>query len=142
MIFTVLFNALLIFVCLLINLEFNASFEWVIGSIGGYFARDNYHMLIDAPLETQQAFCPKYIQQIEKQITFSNVLYFLLIFNVVCTASSLLQKIAVVKSKDNVDINFMILALELSFIFVGISYVQLYNMSEVSTITTDVCGKF
>ena len=71
-----------------------------------------------------------------------NILYFLLIFNVVGTASSILQKIAVIKVKNGVELNPMIFILEVSFIYVGISYGQLFNITEFSTITTDVCGKF
>lgn len=67
-------------------------------------------------------------------------MYFLLIFNVVGTGSSILQRFATIKSKDNVELNPSILVLELSFIFVGIAYGQLYNIGNFSTVTTDVCG--
>lgn len=46
------------------------------------------------------------------------------------------------KAKDNVEVNPLIFLLELSFIFVGIAYGQLYNTSIISTITCDICGKF
>lgn len=43
-----MFNCLLILVCLVINLEFNISFSWVVENLGGYFARDKYHLFVDA----------------------------------------------------------------------------------------------
>ena len=52
MLFTVIFNGLLILICLLINLEFNISFEWVVEQLGAYFARDQYHLLENADDET------------------------------------------------------------------------------------------
>jgi hypothetical protein len=61
MVFTVIFNCLLIFVCLIINLEFNASFDWVISNLGGYFGRNNYHLLQDVDSNKQATFCREYI---------------------------------------------------------------------------------
>lgn len=51
MVFTCIFNALLILICLMINIEFNTSFTWVTENLGGYFAKDNYHLLTSATEE-------------------------------------------------------------------------------------------
>jgi hypothetical protein len=58
----------------------------------------------------------------QRQYVLANILYFLLIFNIVGTGSSIFQKFAVIKVKDNIELNPMILILELSFIAVGIFY--------------------
>lgn len=142
MVFTVLFNCLLILVCLIINLEFNTSIQWIFAQLGGYFPRDQYHLLLDAPEDTQKTFCDEFTKQLDREYAMSNLLYFLLIFNVIGTASSIFQRIAVVKVKDNVEMNPMILVLELSFIFVGVTYGQLFNVTNSNTITTEVCGKY
>lgn len=142
MIFTVLFNSLLIFLCLAINFEFNISFEWVVQQLGGYFGKGEYHLFLNAPPNVQERFCINYIDQLDREYAMSNILYFLLMFNVVGIASSIFQKLAILKVKDNVELNFWILLLELSFIFVGVSFSQLFNITEYSTIVTDVCGKF
>ena len=142
MVFTLLFNCLLILVCLVINLEFNTSIQWIFEQLGGYFPRDQYHLLLEAPEHLQKTFCAEYVGQLDREYAMSNVLYFLLIFNVIGTTSSIFQRVAIVKVKDNVEMNPMILVLELSFIFVGITYGQLFNITEYNTITSEVCGKF
>ena len=70
-----------------------------------------YHLLENADDNTQRTFCADYVDQLKREYTLSNILYFILIFNVIGTSSSIFQKIAVMKAKDNVELNPMILAL-------------------------------
>ena len=138
MLFTTLLSGILVVMAIMINQDLNTSFDDTISAFGTNFAQQTY-MFIDAQDSLLSHFCPDKVAHSVLIMDSLVIFYYLIIFNTFGMFTSCIQKLAIFRIKDNVQLNYGQLFLEGSIAAVGVLFIISYNSAVLNPLISDGC---
>jgi len=140
MLFTNLISTVMIVIGIFINNSLNSNFNMQLESFGTGIS-NQVSLFTNAPTELQAGFCENHVETLTAVYGNLMLFYFFVIFFTFGMISSVIQKIAILRVKDNVTPNISLMSLELSIALVGVLFILCFNASEVNTVSSDVCSQ-